>query len=338
MKPEPLLEVRNLRITYRASYGDVRAVNGLDLSIYDNEVFGLVGESGCGKTTLVKALLRLLPPAAKLEADVLRFKGRDLLALSDRQFRREILVCEMALVPQSAQNSLNPVQPIGAQIIEAIRAHSVMSRAKARERVVELFDIVGLQKELMDRFPHQFSGGMRQRVMIAMALALEPALLVMDEPTTGLDVLVQERLLRRIRDIRHRVKSSILLITHDIGVIAQNTDRVGVMYAGRMVEAAPTLELFERPWHPYTLGLKNAFPSILAPEKELISIPGSPPDLSLPANGCDFAPRCPFVLDACHTLRPAPVEVADGRLSACVRTADIEHLRIAATEKATWRC
>lgn len=331
-----LLEARNLRVTYRSAHGDVRAVDGLDLTISESEIFGLVGESGCGKSTVVKALLRLLPPTATIEADVLRFRDHDLLSIAPVRFRREILMREIALVPQSAQNSLNPVQRVGAQIVEAIRAHSKTSTAKARERVAELFDIVGLQSELMDRFPHQFSGGMRQRAMIAMALTFEPALLVMDEPTTGLDVLVQERLLGRIREIRQRIRSSILLITHDIGVIAETADRVGVMYAGRMIESAPTTALFAESQHPYTLGLKNAFPSILALGRELISIPGSPPDLSDPPKGCGFGARCPFALNACHARRPAAIEVGPNHMSACVRTADIEYMRTAAVKKLTW--
>jgi peptide/nickel transport system ATP-binding protein len=331
-----LLEARNLRVTYHGSNGSVRAVDGLDLMIGENEVFGLVGESGCGKSTVVKALLRLLPPSARIEADVLRFKDQDLLALSPVRFRRDILMRQIALVPQSAQNSLNPVLRTGAQIVEGIRAHSKVTAAKARERVVELFDIVGLQPELVDRFPHEFSGGMRQRAMIAMSLAFEPALLVMDEPTTGLDVLVQERLLGRIREIRSRVGASILLITHDIGVIAETADRVGVMYAGQMVECAPTPPLFAAPWHPYTLGLKNAFPSILDLSRELISIPGSPPDLSDPPLGCGFGERCPFALEACHSARPALVKVGTQRISACIRTADIEQIRVAAARKSTW--
>jgi peptide/nickel transport system ATP-binding protein len=331
-----LLEARNLRVTYRTACGHVRAVDGLDLAIGESEVFGLVGESGCGKSTVVKALLRLLPPSARIEADVLRFREHDLLAIAPARFRREILMREIALVPQSAQNSLNPVQRVGAQIVEAIRAHSKASTAKARERVAELFDIVGLQSELMDRFPHEFSGGMRQRAMIAMALAFEPALLVMDEPTTGLDVLVQERLLGRIREIRERVRLSILLVTHDIGVIAETANRVGVMYAGQMVERAPTMPLFAEPWHPYTLGLKNAFPSILALGRELISIPGSPPDLSTPPLGCGFAERCPFARAACRARRPAAVAVGPDRISACTRTAEIEHMRATAGKKATW--
>lgn len=331
-----LLEVRNLRVTYRTGDGHVRAVDGLDLTIDESEVFGLVGESGCGKSTLVKALLRLLPPTARVEADVLRFQDQDLLSLPPASFRRDILMRKMALVPQSAQNSLNPVQRVGAQIVEAIRAHTSVSTAKARDQVTDLFDIVGLQPELMDRFPHEYSGGMRQRAMIAMGLALKPALLVMDEPTTGLDVLVQERLLGRIREIRQRVNLSILLITHDIGVIAEVAERVGVMYAGRMVECAPTMRLFAEPWHPYTLGLKNAFPSILDLERELISIPGSPPDLSNPPLGCGFVQRCPFSLPACSASRPFAVQTASNHTSACIRTADIEDMRAAAVRKITW--
>jgi peptide/nickel transport system ATP-binding protein len=331
-----LLEARNLRVTYRSAYGNVRAVDGLDLSIRESEIFGLVGESGCGKSTVVKALLRLLPPTAVVEADVLRFRDHDLLKISPARFRKEVLMREMALVPQSAQNSLNPVQRVGSQIVESIQAHSKMSNAQARSRVADLFDIVGLQPELMDRFPHQFSGGMRQRAMIAMALAFEPPLLVMDEPTTGLDVLVQERLLGRIREIRQRVKSSILLITHDIGVIAETANRVGVMYAGRMVECAPTGELFAASQHPYTLGLKNAFPSILALDLELISIPGSPPDLSDPPKGCAFVARCPFAIGTCSARRPQLLGVASDHDSACIRTAEIEHMRAAAVHKTTW--
>jgi peptide/nickel transport system ATP-binding protein len=331
-----LFEARNLRVTYRTSTGHLRAVDGLDLAIKESEVFGLVGESGCGKSTLVKALLRILPPTARIEADVLRFRDHDLLTIAPTKFRQEILMREIALVPQSAQNALNPVQRVGAQIVEAIRAHSNISATKARDRVCELFDIVGLQSDLMDRFPHEFSGGMRQRAMIAMALAFEPALLVMDEPTTGLDVLVQERLLGRIREIRKRTSLSILLVTHDIGVIAETAERVGVMYAGQMVECAPTIPLFAEPWHPYTLGLKNAFPSILELDRELISIPGSPPDLSNEPPGCRFAERCPFDVPACRAARPAAISVGPDRISACIRTTEINHMRATAGRKATW--
>lgn len=331
-----LLEARNVRVTYRGARTEVHAVDGLDFDIGESEIFGLVGESGCGKSTVVKALLRLLPDSASVEADVLRFNGENLLAMSPSRFRQQMLMRKIALVPQSAQNSLNPVQAVGAQIVETIRAHSNASVSKARDRVAELFDIVGLQPELMRRYPHQLSGGMRQRTMIAMALAFEPSLVVMDEPTTGLDVLVQERLLGRIREIRERVSLSILLITHDIGVVAETADRVGVMYAGRMVECAPTLDLFDDSRHPYTLGLKNAFPSIMDLQRELISMPGSPPDMSAPPVGCAFEARCPFAIDACHARRPAAAEVGVDHISACIRTAYIGPMRSAAMRKETW--
>ncbi len=332
-----MLQASNIRVSYRTGGSSVRALDGVDLNIGGDQVVGIVGESGCGKSTLVKALLRLLPRSATVEFDRLEFNGRDLLCTDERTFRREVLWREIALVPQSAQNSLNPVYRVGDQIVEAIRAHSATSSAKARDRVAELFDVVGLQAELMGRFPHEFSGGMRQRAMIAMALAFEPALIVMDEPTTGLDVLVQERLLRRIREIRARVKSSILLITHDIAVIAEMADRVGVLYAGRMMEDAPMADLFDLPFHPYTLGLRNAFPSIKALERELISIRGSPPNLALPVQGCGFAARCPFVLQACREGRPALLSVGPEHRSACLRHAEADALRQQAAEKQTWR-
>ena len=332
-----LLDVANLRVRYRTSKGPVRAVDGLDLAMEESQVVGVVGESGCGKSTLVKALLRLLPSGTQVDVDRLMFNGRDLLRTDARAFRREVLWRELALVPQSAQNSLNPVHRVGDQIVEAIRAHSPTSQKKANERVAELFDLVGLAPELTRRFPHEFSGGMRQRAMIAMALVFEPALVIMDEPTTGLDVLVQERLLQRILEIRRRVKSSILLITHDIAVIAEMADRIGVMYAGRMVEEAPTLELFERPFHPYTLGLRNAFPSIKARGRELISIPGTPPNQIEPIPGCVFAERCPFVEEPCRQRRPALANVGTAHASACLRHAEIARIRLEATEKRTWR-
>ncbi|MBL8669006.1 MAG: ABC transporter ATP-binding protein [Alphaproteobacteria bacterium] len=337
----PLLEVRNLRVRYRTRRGAVHAVDGVSFAIGEGEVLGVAGESGCGKSTLVRALLRLLPPGAVMAADKLAFRGRDLLALPDRTFRREVLWKQLALVPQSAQNSLNPAYRVGDQIVEALQAHADMTGAQARERVAALFDIVGLEPGLARRFPHEFSGGMRQRAMIAMALALEPPLVIMDEPTTGLDVLVQERILRRIAEIRARVKSSILLITHDIAVIAEMADRIAVMYAGRIVEQGSTAAMFAAPFHPYTLGLQNAFPSIAKPGKELISIPGHPPALAAPIGGCGFAARCPFAQPRCGDARPPEVAVGPpggpAHDAACVRLADVAEIRRAAREKSTWR-
>ncbi len=332
-----LLEIENLKVHYHTRAGVVRAVDGVSLSIGEHEVFGIAGESGCGKSTLIRALMRLVPRTAKVTADRFTFRGRDLLTMPDRVFRRDMLWNEIALVPQSAMNSLNPVYRVGDQIVEAIRTHSTASRRDAESRVAALFDMVGLQPDLAARYPHQFSGGMRQRAMIAMSLALDPSLVVMDEPTTGLDVLVQERILRRLAELRTRIKSSILLITHDISVIAEMSDRIAIMYAGRLMEQAGTEAIFDEPFHPYSLGLQNAFPSIRALDRSLISIPGSPPNLINAIPGCVFAERCPFVREDCRTARPPDLEIAAGHRVACLRTADIAQIRAAAKEKATWR-
>ncbi|MEZ5658691.1 MAG: ABC transporter ATP-binding protein [Burkholderiaceae bacterium] len=332
-----MLEIDNLQITYATREGPVHAVDGLSLSIGQDEIVGLAGESGCGKTTLIRGLLRLLPKGAKVSADRFRWRDRDLLALDDRSFRREIVWNEISLVPQSAQASLNPVYRVGDQIVEAIREHSDSSRREAHEKVAELFDLVGLEPRLARAYPHEFSGGMRQRAMIAMSLALDPALVVMDEPTTGLDVLVQERIIRKIRELRERSHNSILLITHDISVIAEMSHRIAIMYAGRIMEVASAIDLFEQPVHPYTLGLKNAFPSIKARGKPLISIPGSPPNLLGGVSGCPFAPRCPFAIERCEHERPALQPIATDHLAACHRAGEAESMRERASEKETWQ-
>ena len=332
-----LLEVENLQTRYRTRSGAVQAVDGISFSVGEHEVFGIAGESGCGKSTLIKTLLRLLPPMASFTADRLRYRGRDLLVLKDREFRRDILWREISLVPQSAMASLNPVYRVGDQIAEVIRFHTSATRARTRERVAELFDTVGLEPDLMDRYPHEFSGGMRQRSMIAMSLALDPGLIVMDEPTTGLDVLVQERILRRLREIRERIRSSIILITHDIAVISEMCDRIAIMYAGRMMEQADAVDLFEQTYHPYTLGLKNAFPTIRAIDRELISIPGSPPVLSADIPGCVFRARCPFAEADCAATRPLVVEVSPGHVASCLYTDRVHRFRTQAADKRTWQ-
>jgi len=332
-----LLDIQDLKVHYSTSQGVVKAVDGVTLSIGENEVVGIAGESGCGKTTLIKSLLRLLPGTAKVTAERLVFKGREMQSLSDREFRKEMLWNEISLVPQSAMNSLDPVYRVGDQVVEAIRAHVDTSKKQARERVAHLFDVVGLQPSLMDNYPHEFSGGMRQRAMIAMSLALEPSLIIMDEPTTGLDVLVQERIIRKLLEIRREIKSSILLITHDISVIAEMSDRIGIMYAGRLMELASSIDLFENTHHPYTLGLKNAFPSIKALDRELISIPGSPPNLIGDIPGCTFAGRCPFAVADCSSERPIETTVAPNHLVACHRIGDVQTMRARASEKSTWQ-
>ncbi|MCB1969249.1 MAG: ABC transporter ATP-binding protein [Geminicoccaceae bacterium] len=332
-----LLEIENLKVIYSTRAGPVHAVDGLTLSMDEDEVVGLAGESGCGKTTFIKALLRLMPRGASVTADRLQWRGRDLLGMGDREFRREIVWNELSLVPQSAQASLNPVYRVGDQIVEAIREHSDQSRRQAAARAEEMFDLVGLEPGLVRSFPHEFSGGMRQRAMIAMSLALDPSLVVMDEPTTGLDVLVQERIIRKVRELRASLHNSILLITHDISVIAEMSDRIAIMYAGQIMELASTIDLFEQPVHPYTLGLKNAFPSIRQLGRPLISIPGSPPSLLGGVRGCPFRARCPFAVEPCAVERPPLREVAPGHAVACHRSQEAGLFRQLASEKATWQ-
>ena len=334
---EVVLTVNGLDVQYQTRQGAVHAVTDVSFDVYADEVFGIAGESGCGKSTLIRALLRLLPDNATSTARVARYRHHDLYAMSDDDFRRQILWQEISLVPQSAMNSFNPVYRVGDQVVESIRAHRKTGRKEALDRVAELFDIVGLEAGLMRSYPHEFSGGMRQRAMIAMALALDPGLIVMDEPTTGLDVLVQERILRRIREIRSEIKSSIILITHDIAVIAEMCDRIAVMYGGELMEQATAIDLFESPYHPYTLGLNNAFPSIRDIGGELISIPGSPPTLIGPVEACPFQPRCPFSVDQCCTENPAPVDLGGFHKVRCFRTDNPEELRMRAKEKSTWR-
>ncbi|MDH3377637.1 MAG: ABC transporter ATP-binding protein [Gammaproteobacteria bacterium] len=334
---EFVLQVRGLGVRYQTSQGTVHAVSDVSFEVRKNEVFGIAGESGCGKSTLIRALLRLLPDNADSAAELALYRDQDLYGLSDADFRQNILWQEISLVPQSAMNSLNPVYRVGDQVVEAIRTHRRVSKAEARGRVAELFDVVGLQADLMQSFPHEFSGGMRQRAMIAMSLALDPGLIIMDEPTTGLDVLVQERILRRIREIRSEISSSIILITHDIAVIAEMSDRIAIMYGGQFMEQANAIDLFENPYHPYTLGLKNAFPSIRELGSELISIPGSPPTLVGPVTNCPFQPRCPFHLDRCASENPLPINFGEDHQVRCFRSEDANQLRHLAAEKSTWR-
>ena len=334
-----LLTINNLSTHYRITDGVVKAVDGVSLSLKEDEVFGLAGESGCGKSTLIRTIMRLVPQTALVSADELSFRGQDLLSLSDKEYRDKILWREISLVPQSAMNSLNPVYRVGKQITEAIQTHTDMGKGEAMELAKKLFKGVGLQPDLTRNYPHEFSGGMRQRAMIAMSLALNPSLIVMDEPTTGLDVLVQERILRRLKEIKKEKKTatSIFLITHDISVIAEMSDRIGIMYAGRIMEQADAMEIFNEPYHPYTLGLKNAFPSIRALDRELISIPGSPPNLLEDIPGCLFAFRCPFVIPECHEARPPDLEIKPDHFVACIRTDHVEEFRKLAGDKKTWQ-
>jgi peptide/nickel transport system ATP-binding protein len=332
----PLLDVAGLTVSYRTSAGVARAVDGVSFQLHRGTTLGLVGESGCGKTTVGRAIVRVLPANARIERGRVRFGGRDLVTLPEEELRR-VRWRDIAIVPQSAMNALNPVFRVGRQIEEVLTEHEGASRAEARRRTRELFGLVKIDPARTEDYPHQFSGGMRQRVLVAMALALRPALLIADEPTTALDVITQDRVFTRIRQLQRRVSASMLLVTHDMGLVAENCDRVAVMYAGKIVEYGETGRLFTEPVHPYTLGLKNAFPSTTRPrDQALVSIPGAPPSLLAPPAGCRFAARCPFATAVCRDVEPPLVEVGAGHLAACHHGGRAVEMRARAAEATTW--
>ncbi|MBW1993288.1 MAG: ABC transporter ATP-binding protein, partial [Deltaproteobacteria bacterium] len=271
-----LLEIRNLKIHYRTKTGIVKAVDDVSFSIERGGTLGLVGESGCGKTTIAKAIMRLLPRNGMIAGGEILFDGRNLVNLSDEELRKYRWE-NVAMISQSAMNSLNPVARVGSQLIEAIQAHRQVSVEQATRRMEEVFELVGLSIERARDYPHQFSGGMKQRAVIAMALLLNPELIIADEPTTALDVLVQDQIILKIKELLNKLNNAMILITHDIAVVAETCERMVVMYAGKIMEHADTDDIFYNPYNPYTLGLQNAFPSVKGERKELISIPGYPP-------------------------------------------------------------
>jgi peptide/nickel transport system ATP-binding protein len=303
---EPLLTVRDLVVSFRTATGVVRAVDGVSFDVQPGEILGIVGESGSGKSLTVLAVLGLInDPNASVEGQII-FKGRDLTHLPEREMQR-IRGREIAMIFQDPMTAMTPVYTIGAQIAEQVRLHKQSSRAAARSRAVELLEAVGIgdASHAVDRYPHEFSGGMRQRAMIAMALSCNPALLLADEPTTALDVTVQAEILDLIRKLRADFGSSVVLITHNLGVVAEVADRVRVMYSGRIAEAADTAELFADPWHPYTWGLLGSIPELDQPRRaRLPAIPGLPPALDARPKGCAFAPRCRFSRGECAILPP----------------------------------
>lgn len=333
----PLLEIDDLVINYETrSKGTLRAIDGVSFEIGENEIFGLVGESGCGKSTIAKAILGLLPRNGSVVDGEIRFKGVNLVGLSNESLN-DVRWSNISMISQGAMNALNPVMRISSQITEAIRSGGNVSKSLARSRVKELFELVGLDPERIDDYPHQFSGGMKQRAYIAMALAQDPDLVIADEPTTALDVIVQDQVLKRILELQDEFDLSILLITHDISVVAETCDTLGIMYAGKLMERGNLKSIFSEPYNPYTLGLKNAFPSLSGELRELVDIPGTPPDLSQLPTGCRFVDRCPFAKPECRMEHPPLVEVQDGHYSACYRHDEVEQLRELATKRETWR-
>jgi peptide/nickel transport system ATP-binding protein/oligopeptide transport system ATP-binding protein len=316
---EKLLEVRGLRTHFHTDRGLFRAVDGIDFSVGRGRTVGLVGESGCGKSVTSLSVMGLVAsPPGQVEADAILFEGRDVLGLSADE-RRRLRGGKMSMIFQEPMTSLNPVHTIGQQIVEAILAHTTLSPQAAKARAVEMLELVRIPsaKQRVDDYPHLLSGGMRQRVMIAMALSCEPALLIADEPTTALDVTIQAQILDLLQDLQRRLGMAMLIITHDLGVIAEIADEVVVMYAGKIVESAPVDALFADPQHPYTIGLLGSIPRIEVDRERLSTIEGSVPSPNNQPRGCRFAPRCPFADPRCHAEPPPLRDLGPEHRVAC---------------------
>jgi peptide/nickel transport system ATP-binding protein len=312
---QPLLVVEDLQTHFSLEGATVRAVDGVSFRLEEGEALGIAGESGCGKTTTALSLVRILPGNARIVGGSVRYYGIDLMTKSDNAMRR-YRWREISIVFQGAMNALNPVHRLGDQLVEPLSERLGIGEGAARKRAGELLELVGIPKKRAGAFPHELSGGMRQRAMIAMALACDPALVIGDEPTTALDVMVQAQILELLEDLRRQLGLSLILITHDLSVIAETCDKVLVMYAGRVAEEGPVSEVFARPRHPYTQKLLASFPNIRADRRTLDVIPGSPPDLRDPPPGCRFAPRCALAMDVCREVVP-PEVLFDGVRVAC---------------------
>jgi peptide/nickel transport system ATP-binding protein len=318
-----LLELQQLVVEYGSGPRPTRAVDGVDLSIHEGEVVGLAGESGCGKTTVANAVMRILRPPGRIAGGSILFRGEDLTGKSTEDLRR-FRWRNVSMVFQGAMNALNPVMRVGNQFVDAMRAHERIDRRTALARAGELLELVGIDRRRVRAYPHELSGGMRQRVIIAMALSLNPELIVMDEPTTALDVVVQREILQQIDTLKREFGFAVLFITHDLSLLLEFADRIAIMYAGELVETAPAERFSVNPLHPYTQGLLQSFPPLTGPLERLTGIPGSPPDLRDPPPGCRFNPRCPHCTPDNSALflrqtteRPLLQEIEPGHHVAC---------------------
>lgn len=332
---EPLLDVRNLKVYYETERGTVRAVDDVSFSLSAGQNLALVGESGCGKTTAAKAILHLLADNASIRGGEIIFQGQRIDHISEKAFDR-LRWRRISVISQSAMNALNPVYRVDDQIVEAIQAHEKIGAKEARERVKRLFQWVGLPPERARDYPHQFSGGMKQRAIIAMSLALNPVMIIADEPTTALDVVMQDQVMEQIVRVQQESESSILMISHDISVVTEVCRYFVVMYAGKVVESCTVENFHTKPCHPYSMGLLLAFPTLEGEARTLVSIPGFPPDLSKDIGGCLFRDRCPFQQPVCKEKDPPDVEVESGHLSKCHFADKADEMRPLAQKEDTW--
>jgi len=311
------LDVQDLRTYYSTLRGYVKAVDGISFQVQQGEALGLAGESGCGKTTTALSILRMLPSGGSIEGGHIFFKDTDLVKSSSEEIRK-IRWKNISIVFQGAMNALNPVFKVGDQIAEAILTNEPDVGAKeAMERTVKLLEVVGIEADRVDNYPHEFSGGMRQRALIAMSIACNPDLLIADEPGTALDVIVQAQILRLMRELKRKLNLSMILITHDLSIIAETCEKAAIMYAGKIVEYGNIATIFKEPLHPYTKGLIGAFPSIKAKKQRMLSIPGLPPDLLHPPSGCRFHPRCQYAMEFCAKKDPPNTELTKDHIVAC---------------------
>ena len=320
---EPLLEVADLSVDYLADVGDVRAVDRVSFTVQKGEFVGIVGESGCGKSTLLFAVGQLLSPPGEVAGGKVMFHGRDMVQLG-RDELRHMRWRDYSVVMQSAMNALNPMKSIGAQFKDTLQAHGSLSAEEIRQRSEEVMSLVGIDAAHLTSYPHQLSGGMRQRAMIAMALLFTPQLVMMDEPTSALDVVAQRSLMSKIRELQRTLGFAVIFVTHDMSVVSRYSDRVMVMYAGQIAESAATESIFEHPLHPYTRGLMDAFPSVTGPRRPLLGIAGRPPDLARPPAGCRFHPRCPQKMPMCLTVQPELYRVGEAEVRCLLYSGHVE--------------
>jgi len=314
----PLLSVENLVTYYKTLRGYVKAVENVSFTLKKGEALGLAGESGCGKTTTALSILKLLPSNGEIVKGRILFRGNDIVSMSEKNLREEIRWKGISLIFQGAMNALNPLYTVEHQIIEAIRFHEKnVSKKEAKERVRKLFELVGLDPSRATNYPHEFSGGMKQRAMIAMALACNPEIVIADEPGTALDVIVQAQVLKLMRSLKEKLNLGLIVITHDLSIISETCEQLAIMYAGKIVELGDIIKVFKEPLHPYTQGLLSAFPNIKEKKRRMESIPGSPPNLLNPPMGCRFHPRCKYAMDICRKKEPELKEVSENHFVAC---------------------